>query len=68
MTQSAKLYVPRLWPAPASATTYYRHMHARHKNNKKAVQEPARQAKLSPKPEVPNLMGDTNGRPADTGI
>ena len=43
--------------------------HNRHTHvNVKAVQEPARQAKLSPQPEVPNLVEDTNGRPADTGI
>ncbi len=36
--------------------------------NVKAVQEHACQAKLSPQPEVPNLVEDTNGRPADMGI
>jgi hypothetical protein len=41
-----------------------RHFHV----NLKAVQEPARQAKLAPQNEVPNLVEDTNGRPADTGI
>ena len=43
--------------------------HNRHTHvNIKAVQEPARQANLSPQLEVPNLVEDTNGRPADTGI
>jgi hypothetical protein len=43
--------------------------HNRHTHvNKKAVEAPAAQVKLSPQTEAPGLIEDTNGRPADTGI